>query len=317
MGRACWCRRNRRRGRGDRTRAGRRLWHESPVLRSAAGRTAQALSSRRPERRGGGSRHRQYVVLTAWPVSMSACRKANSGGKDETHGRRLVDVRVLLLVLCLLLVGCGTSPTSGSASSRELDVSRRRDVIRTLRAAGNRTRATVSDTSPRPSRRRRGPSSREQKGTTIITADSQFGPMLYDASGQAIYLFDARAEHPPGVLRGVRGRLAAGADQGEAAGEGTDRNSTSSARPVAATVPPRSPTPGTRCTSTPTRGSTRSSATTSRDSAAPGWSSSPTETQRPQGRPDPSTVTRAPERPSGCQDGGTAELTEPGAIGPQ
>ena len=37
--------------------------------------------------------------------------------------------------------------------------------------------------------RRSGPFDRE--GTIIITADSQFGSMLYDASGQAIYLFDA------------------------------------------------------------------------------------------------------------------------------
>lgn len=36
-----------------------------------------------------------------------------------------------------------------------------------------------------------------QEGTTIITADSQFGPILYDASGQAIYLFDVERSTRP------------------------------------------------------------------------------------------------------------------------
>ena len=34
-------------------------------------------------------------------------------------------------------------------------------------------------------------------GTVIITADSQFGSMLYDVSGQAIYLFDAERSTRP------------------------------------------------------------------------------------------------------------------------
>jgi predicted lipoprotein with Yx(FWY)xxD motif len=34
-------------------------------------------------------------------------------------------------------------------------------------------------------------------GTRIITADSEFGPMLYDASGQPIYLFTAESGDRP------------------------------------------------------------------------------------------------------------------------
>ena len=46
---------------------------------------------------------------------------------------------------------------------------------------------SASAASPVP----RSRSGLDPEGTTIITADSQFGSMLYDASGQAIYLFDA------------------------------------------------------------------------------------------------------------------------------
>jgi predicted lipoprotein with Yx(FWY)xxD motif len=35
------------------------------------------------------------------------------------------------------------------------------------------------------------------RGTNVITADSPFGAMLYDASGQAIYLFDAETTSRP------------------------------------------------------------------------------------------------------------------------
>jgi predicted lipoprotein with Yx(FWY)xxD motif len=39
--------------------------------------------------------------------------------------------------------------------------------------------------------------SREPAGTKLIAADSNFGRILYDASGQAIYLFDAEeSDHP-------------------------------------------------------------------------------------------------------------------------
>ncbi|MFC6285340.1 hypothetical protein ACFP3Q_04180 [Nocardioides sp. GCM10027113] len=39
---------------------------------------------------------------------------------------------------------------------------------------------------PKPSRTRKPP----KPGTRIVVSDSQFGPMLFDATGQAIYLFD-------------------------------------------------------------------------------------------------------------------------------
>jgi predicted lipoprotein with Yx(FWY)xxD motif len=83
--------------------------------------------------------------------------------------------------------------------------------------------ATGVSSSPSPSPR---PSA--AKGTTIITADSQFGAMLFDASGQAIYLFDAErgsrpecygecAEDWPPVLTTGRPR-AKGAVQGDLLG---------------------------------------------------------------------------------------------------
>ena len=53
---------------------------------------------------------------------------------------------------------------------------------------------SVADASPVPSPSKR---SDQRKGTTIITADSQFGSMLFDASGQAIYLFDAESGSRP------------------------------------------------------------------------------------------------------------------------
>jgi hypothetical protein len=37
----------------------------------------------------------------------------------------------------------------------------------------------------------------EPAGTMIIAADSNFGQILYDASGQAIYLFDAEDSDRP------------------------------------------------------------------------------------------------------------------------
>ena len=84
-------------------------------------------------------------------------------------------MRSLVLALCVLVAGCGTTSTPGS---------------------------TTSGSSPSPPGASSAPSSTasssgEPAGTTIITADSEFGTILYDASGQPIYLFDLEATSRP------------------------------------------------------------------------------------------------------------------------
>ena len=84
-------------------------------------------------------------------------------------------MRSVVLALCVLVAGCGTTSTPGS---------------------------TTSGSSPSPPGASSAPSSTasssgEPAGTTIITADSEFGTILYDASGQPIYLFDLEATSRP------------------------------------------------------------------------------------------------------------------------
>ena len=63
--------------------------------------------------------------------------------------------------------------------------------------AGVRVGQAVSVARPDRQPPKASPRPAEKKGTTIIVADSQFGSMLYDASGQAIYLFDAEQTTRP------------------------------------------------------------------------------------------------------------------------
>lgn len=96
-------------------------------------------------------------------------------------------------VLCLALAGCGT-PAEDTA----------------------RPEPTPSPAaSPALSRRPTSPAPADTGSTTISTGDSEFGTMLFDTSGQAIYLFDkertSRAEcydecaedWPPVLTRGM------------------------------------------------------------------------------------------------------------------
>lgn len=98
-----------------------------------------------------------------------------------------------LLAVCLLLVGCGS--TAGPAAS---------DDSPTAPSSAPSSASTAASSPPELSRpassglsptTTRGPV--ERRGTTIIVADSPYGPMLYDASGQAIYLFDAEQSTRP------------------------------------------------------------------------------------------------------------------------
>jgi predicted lipoprotein with Yx(FWY)xxD motif len=77
-------------------------------------------------------------------------------------------MRLAILALCVLAAGCGTS--DDTSSSRPSDSASDTGTTRT----------------PVPA-----------TGTTVITADSEYGTMLYDASGQPIYLFDAESDSEP------------------------------------------------------------------------------------------------------------------------
>jgi predicted lipoprotein with Yx(FWY)xxD motif len=62
------------------------------------------------------------------------------------------------------------------------------------------TRAAPPSTSrviPPPTTRAPSPSATPRPGTVITVASSQFGPVLFDGSGQAIYLFDAETTSRP------------------------------------------------------------------------------------------------------------------------
>jgi predicted lipoprotein with Yx(FWY)xxD motif len=84
-------------------------------------------------------------------------------------------------VLCLLVVGCGTSSCSGSMPGNSASPS------------GTSSAPSPSAPSPSPASSR----SAEPAGTTILAADSKFGIILYDATGQPIYLFDAETTGRP------------------------------------------------------------------------------------------------------------------------
>jgi predicted lipoprotein with Yx(FWY)xxD motif len=83
-----------------------------------------------------------------------------------------------ILAALALFTGCGeaatqeaTSPSTGPSSS---------------------TVGVTPSGRPTPT-----PSAPARTGTVVITADSEYGRMLYDASGQPIYLFDAETGATP------------------------------------------------------------------------------------------------------------------------
>jgi predicted lipoprotein with Yx(FWY)xxD motif len=90
-------------------------------------------------------------------------------------------------MLSLLVVGCSAPSTSGPIST----------------ASPTSAASTSQGSSPLPSAASSAPLSpapskfHEAAGTKIIAADSNFGRMLYDASGQAIYLFSAERSDRP------------------------------------------------------------------------------------------------------------------------
>jgi predicted lipoprotein with Yx(FWY)xxD motif len=90
--------------------------------------------------------------------------------------------RAVLVLVAMLLVGCGggeaATPSAGSQTS----------------PAGV---TTSQPTKPSPSSASGTAGSQPVRGTVIKTADSQFGEMLFDGNGQAIYLFDREQTAKP------------------------------------------------------------------------------------------------------------------------
>ena len=120
------------------------------------------------------------------------CSKEQNTRRSEQTG----NVRAVALLICLLLVGCGTSSMPGPPAPETPTTTLDGPSSSQPSALATTTTPSPSGTAVSPTR---SPSQQpdERRGTTIITGDSQFGSMLYDASGQAIYLFDAERGSRP------------------------------------------------------------------------------------------------------------------------
>ena len=86
-------------------------------------------------------------------------------------------MRTMMLALVLVLTGCGTSPTTSPERSSPS--------------------SSVSQASPTSSPAPSPEPATDTEGTQIISAGSKYGTMLYDATGQPIYLFDAESGDRP------------------------------------------------------------------------------------------------------------------------
>jgi predicted lipoprotein with Yx(FWY)xxD motif len=99
----------------------------------------------------------------------------------------------LVLLLCLLAVGCSDPPTSAP-----VDATPSTSTTPIPPSLSPSPSPSAGSPSPSPSAGSPSPStSAAPAGTRIIAADSNFGQILYDASGQAIYLFDAEESDRP------------------------------------------------------------------------------------------------------------------------
>ena len=80
----------------------------------------------------------------------------------------------LVVLACMLTTGCTATAESGSAGSPSTS------------AAGVPSSSASPSGKASPS-----PTQQPKPGPVVIAADSAYGPMLYDATGQPIYLFTA------------------------------------------------------------------------------------------------------------------------------
>jgi predicted lipoprotein with Yx(FWY)xxD motif len=106
-------------------------------------------------------------------------------------------MKAFVLLLCLPLLGCGAT-TTPTASEPEASAS---PAVRSPSSAPSSPAASTAPPTPtRAVPKPAAPQSRStptSTGTTIIAAGSQFGTILYDDSGQAIYLFDREGSTRP------------------------------------------------------------------------------------------------------------------------
>ena len=98
-------------------------------------------------------------------------------------------VGVLVVLAGLIVAGCGSKDPSGSSSTTD------RSEAPTVAPPSTAAPSPSVPPSVPPADPSTGPV--PEAGTAIITADSEFGPMLYDASGQPIYLFTAESGARP------------------------------------------------------------------------------------------------------------------------
>jgi predicted lipoprotein with Yx(FWY)xxD motif len=87
------------------------------------------------------------------------------------------------LLIVTVLAGCGSDTEDDGATED---------------AAEDPTSASPEPSEPTP----RGTAKPERRGTVVTTAGSDYGTMLFDKSGQAIYLFDRESSERPRCYRG-------------------------------------------------------------------------------------------------------------------
>jgi len=86
------------------------------------------------------------------------------------------------MLACVLTTGCAVTAESCSAGSPSTSVA----------GVPSSSASPSGSTSPTPT-----PTQEPKPGHVVIVADSPYGPMLYDGTGQPIYLFTAeRADSP-------------------------------------------------------------------------------------------------------------------------
>lgn len=90
--------------------------------------------------------------------------------------------RLAVLTALVVLAGCAADPQPGAETSG----------TPTGRTSAAPAPSSVSTAAPSAS-----PSPTARTGTRVITADSAYGRMLYDRTGQPIYLFDKEATADP------------------------------------------------------------------------------------------------------------------------
>ena len=87
-------------------------------------------------------------------------------------------------LLLTLLTACGNNPDRDADESDPA-------ISDTVDTTDQPTASTTDEPTPSPTPEPTKP------GTRIIVSDSEFGPMLFDATGQAIYLFDIETTSKP------------------------------------------------------------------------------------------------------------------------